>query len=236
MLESVFATLPGRVHFITTVYRGQGLRSLSKPFQSWKPNRTTMAAEVALEFVDGDASIMSFPLQHTKRDQTAGEMMELSPLGTRLTAIQPELILAHPAHFLDLRSPPIEAADFRGWQCQAIGRVVLGAVSDDQDLEPPAQPASRGPIRMTPIGPEGLAIEAAVLLETTDDIPAIVPNALQQGFRGIPGVKEDGLWVTAQAIPGRAEALEGQHLFGGAPLVPQSYAQWNAHAPIRPDQ
>ena len=38
---------------------------------------------------------MSCSLQHTKGDQTAREMMQLSPLGTRLTASQTELILAH---------------------------------------------------------------------------------------------------------------------------------------------
>jgi hypothetical protein len=74
---------------------------------------------------------------------------------------------------------------------------------------------------MTPLGPERLALEATVLLETTDEVPAIVPKALQQGFRGIPGVKEDGLRVTAPAIPGLAEELKGQHLLGGATLVPQ---------------
>ena len=58
---------------------------------------------------------------------------------------------------------------------------------------------------MTPRGPERLVIEATVLFETTDDIPAIVPHARQQGFRGLPGVKEDVLRVTAQAIPGLAE-------------------------------
>jgi hypothetical protein len=145
-------------------------------------------------------------------------MMPLSPLGPRLTTSQPELILADVDHFLDLRTLPIEATDFRGRQGQAIGRVVLGAVSDDQDLEPTAQPASLGPRRMTPIGPEGLAIEPAVLFKTTDEIPAIVPNALQQGFRGIPRVKENVLGGTAQAIPGVAEEIKGQRIFGGPPL------------------
>jgi hypothetical protein len=59
------------------------------------------------------------------------------------------------------------------------------------------------------IGSERLAIEAAIRLETTDEIPSIVPNSLQQGFRGIPGVKEDILWATAQAVSGIAEELQG---------------------------
>ena len=141
---------------------------------------------------------MSCSLQHTKGDQTAGQMMQLSPLGTRLTASQPELILAHTDDFLDLCPPPIDAADFGGRQGQTIRRIVLGAVSGDQDFQPTCEPAGLRPIGMAPIGPKGLAIEAAVLLETADAIPAIVPNPLQEGFRGIPGIEEAILRATAQ--------------------------------------
>jgi class 3 adenylate cyclase len=214
----------------------QALRNLSKPLQSWKANRTTMATEVALEFIDREASVMAFPLQDTKRDQTAGEMMLLRPLRTRLTALQPKLILAHSDDFFDLRTPPIEAADLCGRQGQAIGRVVLGAVSDDQDLEPAPQPTRLRPIRMPPIGSEGLAIEPAVLLEATHEIPAIIPHPLQQGFRRVPGIKEDVLRATTQPIASVAEQLQGQRILGGTSLVPQPYTQWNAQVPICPDQ
>jgi hypothetical protein len=163
---------------------------------------------------------MAFPLQDTTCDQTAGQMMVLRPLRTRLTAIQPKLILAHSDDFFDLRTPPIEAADLCGRQGQAIGRVVLGAVSADQDLEPTAQPASLRPIRMTPIGPEGLAIEPAVLLEATHELPAILPHPLQQGFRREPGIKEDVLRATTQPMASVAKPLQGQHILGGTSLVP----------------
>jgi site-specific DNA recombinase len=86
---------------------------------------------------------------------------------------------------LNLRTHPIEAADLRSRQRQAVGGVVLGAVSDDQHFQPPTQPAALGPVRVAPPGPERLAIEPAVLLEATHKVPARVPNALQQGFRGI---------------------------------------------------
>ena len=82
----------------------QALRSLPKPLQSWKPDRTTLTTEVALEFVDREAAVISFPLQDTKGDQTAGEIMPLRPLRARLTAAQAELIftdsndLFYPAH------------------------------------------------------------------------------------------------------------------------------------------
>ena len=51
-----------------------------------------LAAELALECVDREAAIISFPLQDTKGDQTAGEVMELRSLRARLTARQPKLI------------------------------------------------------------------------------------------------------------------------------------------------
>jgi hypothetical protein len=70
-------------------------------------------------------------------------------------------------------------------------------------------------------------MEAAILLETTDEIPAIVPNTLQQGFRGIPGVKEDILWATTQTVPGIAEEFQGQRILGGAPFAPEPQAQGN---------
>jgi hypothetical protein len=46
----------------------------------------------------------------------------------------------------DLRTPPIESPDFHDRQRQALGGVVRGAVADDQDLEPTAQPANLGPL------------------------------------------------------------------------------------------
>jgi len=73
-----------------------------------------MATEVALECVDREASLMPFPLQHTKGDHTAGEMRQLSPLRTGLTAIQAEFILAHTNAFLDVSASPIESAVLRG--------------------------------------------------------------------------------------------------------------------------
>ena len=171
-----------------------------------------MAIEVALEFVDREVSVMPFPLQHTKGDQAAREMMQLSLLRTCLTAIQPELILTHPDDFLDLCAHPIEAADLRRRQRQAVGGVVLGAVSDDQDLQTTSQPAALRPVRMAPIGPKWLAIEPAVLLEATHKVPAIVSNALQQGFGGIPGVEEDIRRAATQPIARVAEQLQGQRL------------------------
>jgi site-specific DNA recombinase len=57
----------------------------------------------------------------------------------------------------NLCTPAIHSAHFRRWQRQASGRVVLGALADDYDLEAPSQPAAVGPVGMAPIGPQGLA-------------------------------------------------------------------------------
>jgi hypothetical protein len=188
----------------------QKLRSPSQALHGWKGAGTSLETETSLELVDTKVPIVSFPLQHTKGDQTAREMMQLSPLRTRLTAVQPELVLAHTDDFLDLRTHPLTSADLRRGQRQAVGGVVLGAVSDDQNFQPPTQPAALRPVRMAPIGPERLAIEPAVLLEATHKVPALVPDALQQGFRGIPGVEQHIRRAAMQPMTGVAQQLQGQ--------------------------
>ena len=77
---------------------------------------------------------MAFPFQHTKRRQAAGDGMQLRPLRAGLTAALAALILTHFEHCFDLRPDAIEPAYLCSRQCQAVGRIVLGAVSDDQDF------------------------------------------------------------------------------------------------------
>jgi hypothetical protein len=67
-------------------------------------------------------------------------MMELRPLGAGLTAGEGELIMAHPEHWLNLRAEAIPSMYLRGRQREAIGDVVLLAVSDNPHVEAPAQP------------------------------------------------------------------------------------------------
>ncbi len=121
---------------------------------------------------------MPFPLQDAEGDQTADDVMRLCLLRARLTATQPKLILTDADHFFDLGPETIQPADLGSRQPETIGGKVLGAVSDDQNLQATGQPARRRPIRVTPIGPEGLPVEAAILLEPTDEIPPVVPNPL----------------------------------------------------------
>ena len=106
--------------------------------------------------------------------------MPLRPLRACLTAGQPKLVLAHADHFFDLGAERIQVTDLRGRQRQAIGGVVLGAVSDDQDFQASSQPAAFAPRGVAPIRPEGLPIEPAILLQAAHEIPAIVPNPPQE--------------------------------------------------------
>jgi hypothetical protein len=84
----------------TPHYIFRGLRSASQPLQSREHQGATLATKPPLEFVDTEGLFMPFPLQHTKRHQAAGEVMQLRPLRARLTAGQAELILADANHFL----------------------------------------------------------------------------------------------------------------------------------------
>ena len=148
--------------------------------------------------------------------------MPLRPLGARLTAGQVALGLTNSDDFRDLSPEAVDSPDLSRWQPQAVGGVILGAVSDDQDFQPPGQPTAVRPIRVPPIGPNRWAIEAAVLLQTADTVPAVVPNTLQQDFCGLPGVKEHRRGATAQRMAGIAAPLEREARLRRPALVPQA--------------
>ena len=109
--------------------------------------RQALATELALEFVDRETSVMPFPLQDTKGDQAADDVVQLRPLRARLTATQAELILADADDFFNLGTDAIQPTHLGSRQREAIGRIVLGAVSDDQDFQAPGQPAASRPSR-----------------------------------------------------------------------------------------
>jgi hypothetical protein len=91
--------------------------------------------------------------------------MELSPLRPGLTARQAELILANPDDFFNLRADAIQPTPLHRRQRQAIGGVVLLAVSDNQHFEAPIQPAARSPVGVPPIVTHRVSIEPTVLFE-----------------------------------------------------------------------
>jgi signal transduction histidine kinase len=214
----------------------QGLRSAPQPLQGRKNKGATAETELALEFVDTELALMSLPLQDTKGDQATGDVMQLRPLGACLTAGQAELVLTNPDDFLDLGPEAVEPPYLSRWQHEAVGGVILGAVSDDQDFQASGQPTAVRPIWVPSVGPKRLAIEPTVLLQAADKIPAIVPKPLQQGFGGIPGVKEHILRATAQTIASIAEQLQSKDILRWPAFMPEADAQRDAERPVCPDQ
>ena len=71
----------------------QVLRNASQALERRECNGASLETEVPLEFVDTQAPVLTFPLQHTEGGETAGDMMQLRPLRSRLTATEPELTL-----------------------------------------------------------------------------------------------------------------------------------------------
>src|SRR5688572_15599100 len=108
--------------------------------------------------------------------------MQLGARGTGLTAGKPQLIFAYTNDFLYLGSDAMEPPHVGRRQRQTVGRKVLGAVSDGQHFEDACQPPTLCPIGVMPMGSQGMAIESAVLLEAAHEIPAIVPDPLQQAL------------------------------------------------------
>jgi len=190
----------------------QGLRSASQALPSREGAGLSLATELAFELIDGELPIMSLALQHTKGAQAAGDVMPLRPLRAGLTARQGQLIRAHPEHLFNLGPHALEPPYLRSQQRQAIGGVVLLAVSDTKHFEAPIQPAAVGPIGVPPMLPEGVPMEPAILFETADERPPIVANPLEEGSGGIPRVKKHTVRVAAQAIAGRAAPRAGEDI------------------------
>jgi hypothetical protein len=63
-----------------------------------------------------------------------------------------------------------------------------------------------------------MSIAPPPLFEPAHKRPAIVPNPLQEGFGGIPGIKEHILRAAAQPITGIAESLQRELVLRGALL------------------
>ena len=153
---------------------------------------------------------MAFPCEHTTRGQAAGEGMPLRPLRAGLTATQAAWPLTYPAHLFALGPDAGEPPALRSRPGQTVGGVVLGAVSDDQDFEVSWQPAGGAPIGRAPIRPNRGTVDATVLLQAADNVPAIVAQALQQGCRWISRVEEHIVGATAPSMASIAQPRQGQ--------------------------
>jgi hypothetical protein len=79
-----------------------------------------------------------------------------------------------------------------GRQGEARGGERRGAVSDDPNFQAPSAPAAFRPVGRAPLGTSRETSELTILLAAADTRPAIVTNPLEQGFREIPGLTEEG--------------------------------------------
>jgi hypothetical protein len=154
------------------------LRSVCQPLQAWECKRASRETELALDLVEAEVPIVPFPLSHTKRGQTAREMMPLRPFCAGLTAGQLPPVLADPNDFLNVRADRVQAAHLQGCQRQTLGGVVLLAVADHQDFQASRQPAALRSGWGTPMLTHRVPVAPAVLLQAAYDIPAIVANPL----------------------------------------------------------
>src|SRR5262249_10780457 len=136
-------------------------------------------------------------------------MMHRRLLGAGLTAREANSILAHPNDFRTLGADAIPTAHRRSREREAIGGVVLGAVSDHPHFEAPASPATRRPVGVPPRVTDRVTSASTMLLEPADNIPAIVASALAERFRRIPGSTEHRCRATAHALAGMAKPLHG---------------------------
>jgi hypothetical protein len=137
---------------------------------------------------------------------------------------------------LNLEADAIHPTHLGSRQREAIGSVVLLAVSDHQRFEATRQPARLYPLGMVPVDSDGMAVEPAIFLEAAHKKASIVANPFQKPSGGIPRVEEHIRRATAQVIAGRAEQLQDQFVLGGATFVPQPHAQGDPEPPIRPHQ
>jgi hypothetical protein len=68
------------------------------------------------------------------------------------------------------------------------------------------------------------------------NIPPVVPEALQQFLRGIPGVKQHKSGLTLEPMARITAQLQGQVVFGGAPFVPHAEGAGNTDLAVGPDE
>jgi hypothetical protein len=185
--------------------------------------------------VETQVALMSCSRQDTTRDQTAGHMLRLSPVGAGLTARQTAWILPHLHHCRDRGADAREPPSLRSGQRQAMGGHVCGAVSDDQHLEAPRQPTSLRPGGLAPRRSQDLVMKPPVLLQATHNVPAIVMHALQQGVGGLPGIKAPRRGAPAQTLARRAEERSGPRVRRRSPLTPQADPRRDAERAMGPD-
>jgi hypothetical protein len=194
-----------------------GLRSSVHLLQSQQSQRTAFETQLALEWLEAERPCLAFPLLDANSHAATGDVRELRALGARLTTGAAELLFAHAEDFLQESAEAVPATPLRSRPGQAMGGLVLGAISDDQDGAVTCQSIGGDPVGMPALRPHRLALAPAVLREPPANLPALIATPLPEGFGGIPGVHEDVRVATAQAKAGITEAGERKGVLGGAP-------------------
>ena len=92
------------------------------------------------------------------------------------------------------------------------------------------------PVGLREIAHERTPFKAPILFELADTIPSIVPDALQEFLRGIPGVKQDKSGLTLEPIARLTEQRQSQVVLGGTPFVLHTEGERNADLAVRPDE
>jgi len=104
------------------------------------------------------------------------------PLVACLTAFQTHLTFHDSDDLFDLLALPIQGAYLCGAEAQAVSRIVFAAISYDKYLDVSSQRACRLPVGLLQIAHEGASLEALILLELADKIPAISAEPLEEGL------------------------------------------------------
>jgi hypothetical protein len=121
--------------------------------------------------------------------------------------------------------PTIQTTDRGSREGQALGGVVLLAVSDPQYCDATGQPAALGLVRVSPIMTPCFPIAATIFLAPTPKRPAVVAHALPELFRWLPGLEEDICGATEPAVTRITASLSGELVCGGTARTPAPAVQ-----------
>jgi hypothetical protein len=76
----------------------------------------------------------------------------------------------------------------------------------------------------------------AIFLQSADEVPSVIPEALEEFFRGIPRVKQDKLGFALEPIARIAQEFEGQVVLGDPAFVPHAEGERHTVLTVGPDE
>jgi SOS response associated peptidase (SRAP) len=123
-----------------------------------------------------------------------------------------------------------------GGEGQPVSRVVLAAVSHHEHLQTTRQCPNRLPIRLLEVRTHRLTVKRAIFLQLADEVPPVIPEALEEFFRGIPGVNQDKRGLALEPMARLAQEFQGQRILGDSPFVPPAEGERHAMLTVGPDE